>query len=251
MSAPRLLVSVRSVAEAEAAIEGGCDVLDIKEPRRGALGMADPGPIAAIVRRVAEICPSVSMSVALGEIAEWHAQRVVPVLAPSVAWLKLGTAGLGNDREWGAQMATTFGRFSRRADVRSGGETTDDTSNRQARWIAVGYGDCELARGPWPEEVLAQAALRGCAGVLFDTHSKGNHRLVDCLSIDRLERLAALARSQGLLFALAGKLQIGDIATLRPVQPDIIGIRSAACRGGIRMGPIDADAVRAFREALS
>src|SRR5207244_7336185 len=37
-----LLVSVRSAAEAETALAGGADVVDVKEPRRGALGPADP-----------------------------------------------------------------------------------------------------------------------------------------------------------------------------------------------------------------
>ncbi|GIS63269.1 MAG: hypothetical protein CM1200mP2_54940 [Planctomycetaceae bacterium] len=37
-----LLVSVRSGQEARAAIEGGCAVLDVKEPAHGPLGMAGP-----------------------------------------------------------------------------------------------------------------------------------------------------------------------------------------------------------------
>ena len=38
---PGLLVSVRSGAEAEAALAGGADLIDVKEPTRGALGRAD------------------------------------------------------------------------------------------------------------------------------------------------------------------------------------------------------------------
>src|SRR5947209_20487137 len=48
---PRLLVSVRNVAEAEAALAGGCDVLDLKEPGRGAMGMADISTIEAVLER--------------------------------------------------------------------------------------------------------------------------------------------------------------------------------------------------------
>ena len=47
----RLLVSVRSAAEAEAALLGGADVIDVKEPDRGPLGRADDAVIAAVVRR--------------------------------------------------------------------------------------------------------------------------------------------------------------------------------------------------------
>ena len=47
----RLLVSVRSVEEAEAALAGGADLIDVKEPTRGSLGRADDAVIAAILRR--------------------------------------------------------------------------------------------------------------------------------------------------------------------------------------------------------
>ena len=38
----RLLVSVRSAAEAEVALGAGADLIDVKEPSRGSLGAADP-----------------------------------------------------------------------------------------------------------------------------------------------------------------------------------------------------------------
>ena len=49
----RLLVSVRSAAEAEAALTGGASVIDVKEPTRGALGRADDGVIADVIGAVA------------------------------------------------------------------------------------------------------------------------------------------------------------------------------------------------------
>ena len=61
----RLLVSVRSAAEAEAALRGGADVIDVKEPGRGPLGRADDAVIADVVRLVAGRRP---VSAALGEL---------------------------------------------------------------------------------------------------------------------------------------------------------------------------------------
>ena len=250
--ATRLLVSVRNVAEAEAAIEGGCDVLDIKEPDRGAMGMADPTMIRAIAACVRELNSAIAVSAALGEITDWEPARAVPKLLPEIAYLKLGTAGLGNVRDWATRLAKVMERFDMKlqADAKTPGETASDHSGRNTRWIAVGYADWELARGPRPEEIITKAANCGCSGVLLDTFSKAEHRLVDWLSILRLESLAALARAHGLLLALAGRLQIADLPLLRTVRPDIIGIRSAACRSGIRTSDVDSDAVRAFRVAL-
>src|SRR5207302_4551084 len=135
-------------------------------------------------------------------------------------------------------------------NTRLSGVTTSEAEDQQTRWIAVGYADWELARAPHPEEVIAQSARCGCEGVLIDTFSKADQRLIDWLSTERLETLAALARARGLLFALAGRLQIGDLSAVKTLHPDIVGIRSAACRARIRTGEVDCGAVRAFREAL-
>ena len=69
-SRPSLLVSVRNLAEARAAIEGGCDRLDVKEPSRGPLGKADASviaEIAAFARNGIARDSDVSCSVALGD----------------------------------------------------------------------------------------------------------------------------------------------------------------------------------------
>ena len=49
---PGLLVSVRSAAEAMEALAGGADMIDVKEPKRGSLGVADMSTIAEVVRTV-------------------------------------------------------------------------------------------------------------------------------------------------------------------------------------------------------
>src|SRR5204862_496021 len=60
-----LLVSVRSAAEAKTALAGGADIIDVKEPRRGALGPAD----RIVWKEILEIVDGrVPVSAALGEL---------------------------------------------------------------------------------------------------------------------------------------------------------------------------------------
>ena len=108
---PRLLVSVRSADEAEAALTGGCDILDIKEPALGAMGMAALATIAATVSRVRELKSSVPVSVALGETAEWRQERPFPSLPTQIGYLKMGTAGLQRDARWERRLAEVKERF--------------------------------------------------------------------------------------------------------------------------------------------
>jgi hypothetical protein len=160
--APRLLVSVRNSVEAEAALAGGCDVLDVKEPGRGAMGMADESTIAAVVARVLATNSSVPVSVALGETREWESQNRVLRLPAHVAYLKLGTAGLGSRAAWGERFAQIMQGFAG-GDRDERGETARQGGLGLRKWIAVGYADWEIADGPCPDEVLeaAVAAIRG------------------------------------------------------------------------------------------
>src|SRR3954451_22237023 len=59
-----LLVSVRGADEVPAALEGGADLIDVKEPARGPLGMAEAEVVAAVLDRVDARVP---VSAALGE----------------------------------------------------------------------------------------------------------------------------------------------------------------------------------------
>ncbi|MBI3863420.1 MAG: hypothetical protein HY290_16135, partial [Planctomycetia bacterium] len=113
MSIPQLLVSVRSAAEAAAAIAGGCDVLDVKEPSRGPLGMADVSTIAAIIDAARAAQPSAPVSVALGEAADWAPDRQPPQLPAGIAYLKLGTAGLPAGAVGAAQFTAVQRRFEK------------------------------------------------------------------------------------------------------------------------------------------
>jgi uncharacterized protein (UPF0264 family) len=254
----KLLVSVRNAAEAQAALRGGCDVLDVKEPDRGAMGMADIATIVEVVTHCRSGVSRVPVSVALGEVAEWTPGRQVPSLpekiARGIAYLKLGTAGLASNSGWAASFGALVRRFeteSNQTNVAAVSGTTDAVAGGFApSWIAVAYADWQIAHAPPPSAVIAAAAECGCTGVLIDTFSKGRLRLLDWLDGSRLVALAEQARSLGLTFALAGRLQIGHLPQVLAAGPDIVGIRSAACRDGIRNGAIDPAAVRAFREAL-
>ena len=57
MRSPGLLVSVRNAVEAEVALHGGADWIDVKEPKQGALGAAEPETIRSVLETVAGRAP--------------------------------------------------------------------------------------------------------------------------------------------------------------------------------------------------
>ena len=64
----RLLVSVRSEAEALLAAEGGVDFIDLKEPRDGALGGLPVTTIRSIVAALRQHAIDLPLSATIGDV---------------------------------------------------------------------------------------------------------------------------------------------------------------------------------------
>jgi uncharacterized protein (UPF0264 family) len=230
-STPRLLVSVRNLAEAEAALVGGADWIDLKEPAQGPLGA--PAPEVA-QRTVAALAGRVPWSAAAGELRAWDGTADDMLCdAPPGYVLKLGLAGCGVDPRWTARWSTAD------AACRA----------RGARLAAVSYADWQAAQAPPWEEVAAFAIEAGASYWLIDTFDKRAGGLFAHVSPAALSRWARRVRAAGLAVAVAGSLTSADVPQLPLRDTDLVAIRTAACAPD-RWGTVDAGRVRAFRAAL-
>jgi len=219
---PALLVSVRNVEEAAAALAGGADVIDVKEPSLGSLGMAKPSDISAVIKHVNGIRP---VSAALGELRGWR----IPAgrCSTGLSWVKLGLAGVVSNFDWTTRLADLQREFQRFLN---------------ARLVAVAYADARLADAPPVNDVVEFAIREKFETVLIDTFVKDGRSLLDWVTIRQLSELKERLQENGLSLALAGSLQAEHIRRLLPIAPDWIAVRSSACRGG-RSGRIDVDLV--------
>src|SRR5213082_2951283 len=128
----RLLVSVRGSVEARAALAGGADVIDAKDPARGALGPVQRDRLAAIRRAVGAARP---VSAALGDARDDAMVAAGAAAAAGVAFVKLGFGGV--------------------------------TSEARARSLARA-----ARRGLASDRLVAVAVDAGAAGLLLDTAGK-------------------------------------------------------------------------------
>ncbi|MBI5760626.1 MAG: (5-formylfuran-3-yl)methyl phosphate synthase [Planctomycetales bacterium] len=243
---PQLLVSVRDADEAVAALTGGADIIDVKEPRRGSLGMADVSQIEAVLRVVRESNPMATVSTALGETIEWLSHDELPRLPHGLSYIKLGTAGLARDSDW----PTTWRRVCDDFLKSSNQPRPPSTIHHPPRLLPVAYADWHLAESPSPNDVAQLAITAGCPGLLIDTFVKHGQRLLDWLDVRELSELAGTCHHHGLWLAMAGSLDVADLPKLVAAGPDIVGIRSAACRGRQRLDDIDAGATADFKQSL-
>ncbi|MBL8792960.1 MAG: hypothetical protein JNM56_03580 [Planctomycetia bacterium] len=230
-----LLVSVRSAAEARAALAGGADLIDVKEPNRGPLGRADDAVIADVMRTVAGRKP---VSAALGELPA--APHTTGPLPAGLSYWKWGLAGWNN-----SDCFPWLERLVWEATIQEGHPP------HGFRAVLVAYADWQRAQSPPPEAVL-QASRGGYrwGAFLLDTFNKDGSTLLDWLPLEHLTQLRTRCREIGLRIALAGSLAVNEIEVLKTLQPDWFAVRGAACVGG-RAGTIDEGRVRELAGVLS
>ena len=220
----RLLISVVDAGEARVAAAAGADVIDVKDPSRGALGEAAP----VVVRAVRDATPSgLPVSAALGDGP--FAPDVAAILAADSAasgavFVKLGL------RETSLASAS--------ASLRAVRARLPDAVSL----VVAGFADFARAGAPNPLTLPDLAAAVGAQGCLLDTAVKDGRGLLHWLDERELEAFVAACRARGLLSALAGSLRAEDVARLAPIGPDLVGVRGAACVGdrvGGRSDPED------------
>jgi len=238
----QLLVSVRNVDEAIAAVEGGADIIDVKEPNRGSLGCAAPDMILAITDALSRIkVAKPPLSLALGELHEWQCSDLtslrcaIQYAAPQ--FLKLGLADA-------CTVPATVSWVAEWQQVRA-------TIPGNHEWVAVAYADAEQARSPGIELVLDAAIEGGCRVLLIDTHTKNGKSLLDQMSLNSLQAIRGTTQEHGLKLALAGSVRKSDLPQLLSIHPDIIAVRGAVCAHGDRTAAVCKNLVQEIRTAIT
>lgn len=223
-----LLVSVRSPAEARAAVRGGAAIVDVKEPGAGPLGRAEPEVVAEIASAIGG---QAVWTLACGEwrdgvdVIGRHLETLRGLLAdrvPPPLAIKAGLAGMAG-RDWWPLL----------------------TSFAAAPWatVAVAYADWTRAESPEPCEVIAAAAAAGCGAVLVDTFDKSGPGLLSACSPRMIGDWVRRAHAAELPLALAGRITAAELPAVRGFGSDIVGLRTAVCVGG-RLGAVDEHLVR-------
>lgn len=279
----RFLASVADLDEARLAVAGGADIVDFKDPHRGALGAL---PVAAVAQWVAVLngIREAGHSPTRAQISPHNvgeggggegAVRGAPV-SPLPWRERVGGEGdkfqrfSEHPRNLGVVTSATIGDLppdpatlpAAAAEMSAAGVTYVKIGffgrgipteclealaplARRQRLVAVLFADLE------PDlAVISTIARAGFAGVMLDTASKDGRGLLDCMAGEDLTRFVASARRHGLLSGLAGSLKLNDIPALLPLGPDYLGFRGALCAGGSRLAALDSAALREARALI-
>jgi uncharacterized protein (UPF0264 family) len=247
----QLLVSVRSAAEAVAAVLGGADLVDAKEPAAGPLGAVtgdtfrDIAAVVASARRV---------SAALGDAVDETAieQSAGAFTAAGAAFVKVGFAGTESADRVGRVIAAAVRAVEDVREVAQGVSPAFAVAGLKScavgQVVAVAYADADRARSITRDRLVDAAARAGARGILLDTFDKNGGGLRELVAAGELAAWVAAAHAAGLFVALAGRLAAADLPFVCDAGADIAGVRGAACDGG-RTDRVSADRVRLLRSA--
>ncbi len=233
MRRPSLLVSVRCADEVASAIEGGAEIIDVKEPSHGSLGMASPETLTACSAAVPE---HYLWTLAGGELLD--RRKHVDGRGDSDA-TSPGTAVFLPELKR-LPYAVKFG-LSQCRDTEWTGIFQDVAANLPVtvRAIPVAYADWQAAGSPAVPAVLDAAILYGWSTVLVDTFDKAESgSLLDLVSIETLQDWVLQASRHGVDVVLAGRLSLQDVSVVSACEPMAVAVRSAVCVGG-RNGRVD------------
>ncbi len=233
----KLLISPMNEQEASAAIAGGADIIDVKNPNEGPLGANFPW----VIRRIREITPkNIQVSCTLGE---------APKLPGFMSLAALGAASLGVDyiKVGLSGFKTSQEAISLLKNVRRAAKEC----NPNIKIVAAGYADAERVGSIEPLLIPEIASKAQVAVAMLDTAIKDGQNLFNFLTTRQLEKFIDLSHKFGLEAALAGSLRKEDLQVVYRLGADIAGSRGAACTNNDRVnGQITEKQVRELVETL-
>jgi len=233
----KLLISPIDEKEAVEAIAGGSDIIDVKNPKEGALGANFPW----VIKRIRQITPkNIEVSCTLGEVPNLPGAVSLAALGAAttgVNYIKAGLSGLKTPEDSVYLMRNVT-------------KAAKDF-NPSIKVVVSGYADASRISTVDPL-LIPEIAHKAQADIaMIDTAIKDGKNLFTFLTMSQLRRFVDAAHNYGLRAALAGSLKKKDLPLVHALGADVAGLRGAACTINDRVnGRIIREKVRELVEVV-
>jgi len=220
----QMLASVNSLKEALIALQADIDIIDLKQPKLGALGALDVQTVATIVRKINHQKP---LSATIGDLpmqANIISSAVKQMAATDVDYIKIGFFPAP---DWTDVIAAL------------------KPLTENLKLIAVLFADQHPNLNSIP-----QFSTAGFHGIMLDTMNKSSGSLTQVMDFSKIEQFVNLAKQNQLFCGLAGSLRVADIPQLLTLKVDYLGFRGALCANHQRTEVLDYHAIQAVKSAL-
>ncbi len=203
-----ILISFRSIDEVSEECLKYVDILDLKDPEKGAIGAWKIDNLKKIISNFGN---KIKISATLGDEEEVY--KILNKLeifdSLRLDYIKFGI--FTNDIK---QLKLLLNSIKK--------------NNFQTELVPVIFVENEFLRN-FLHENIEQFKMFGYNFLLLDTYSKDAGNIFEICSQDYLRTLLKQSSLNSLNIGLAGKLNFSNIPQLVKLQPKIVGFRSAVC----------------------
>ncbi|RPI40045.1 MAG: (5-formylfuran-3-yl)methyl phosphate synthase [Methanoregulaceae archaeon] len=220
----QLLVSPSSIDEARHS--GAADIIDVKKPSEGSLGANFPW----VIREIKAFSKK-PVSAAIGDFDYKPGGASLAAYGAACAGADFVKIGLAFD-----------GKEQARDVIRAVVKAVKDEFPKKFVVIAA-YSDFERMHSISPFDMAPIASECGADFAMVDTGIKDRQSTFAFMNEEILRSFTEKNKKLGLGTALAGALKFEDIAALKRINPDIIGVRGMVC-GGDRNATIREDLIQ-------
>jgi uncharacterized protein (UPF0264 family) len=231
----KLLVSPINLEEAKAAVNGGADIIDVKNPKEGSLGANFPWVIRSIKEAMG---PNIPVSATTGDMDYKPGTTSLAALGAAVAGADYIKVGLYN-------IQTTEQAIDMVEHVVKSVKEYDPNK----KVVISGYADYKRINSIPLRELPPVCADYGADVVMMDTGIKDGRSTFEFMTNEELSQFVESAHDLGLITAIAGNINFKDIEAINQIGPDIIGIRGCVC-GGDRNSTIQQKLVEELKSMM-
>ena len=223
------MISVTNPDEAIEAVNGGADIIDVKNPAEGALGASPPW----ITRRIIQCAGTCKVSATIGDMPNLPGTASLAALAVAqlkVDYVKIGMLGPQNVED-AKVLAGTVVRTMKEFHL-------------GAKVVIAGYADYENQGCLDPMTLPKVAHEVNAWGVLIDIREKSSRNLFDYYTHEDVKKYVQESHRLGVKTALAGSLGKDDTQLIFHTGADIMGARRKVCKKQNNELIIDTNKVR-------
>ena len=229
-----LMVSVQDLYEAKQALEGGADIVDVKNLQEALVGSAHPN----VVKQIRDEVPSAH-----------HASVTLGVVPDQIGTVSMAVYAAGTLDATSVKVGFMVSEYSVALETLLAAK--EALAGTQTKLIGSLFADNLLYDGGIDPDLMVKLAKEGqCDGFLIDTLVKDGRNLFDFVPEERLKEMVLEGKELGMSTALSGHLKMSDLDELSRVNPDIVGVRGAVCQKGDRDSRVHWESVADFKKQL-
>ena len=221
----KLLISIRSIEEVKVVNGLNIDIIDLKEPKNGPIGMLDFIDIKKIVLALRDnnFCGKISTTFELndGNISPNDIAKIEDLGSVGLDYIKVGVSADGNTWENLKKFTKSLSKIKNRVLENKLILVLMITDKHSFKFV----------------KNISPSMVGKFSGIMIDTLDKENGSVFDIVNFTELNIIKKFALENNIDFGIAGSLDVSHTSLINQLQPNWAGYRGGVCLKK-RSGPL-------------